>query len=377
MKYRRFGRLDWQVSALGFGAMRLPTIGGDHNKIDEVEAIKMLRYAIDHGVNYIDTAYPYHGGNSEVVVGKALGGGYRDKVKLATKMPTWMVNSQDDMVKYLDEQLKRLQTDHVDFYLLHGLNKERWAKMRELGALDWAERAIDGGKVRHLGFSFHDDLETFRGIIDGYGGWTLCQIQYNFENEELQAGTKGLEYAADKGLAVVIMEPLLGGYLVNPPVEVQGVWDSDKRNPVDMALQWLWNKPAVSVVLSGMSAMEQVQQNVESASASGVGSLKEEDLSLVRRVHDKYAEIRPIPCTKCEYCMPCPNGVNIPRNFELYNQGIAYNKMDKSRRAYERHMPENERASACKGCRTCEEKCPQGIAISEWMPRVHNELGPK
>jgi predicted aldo/keto reductase-like oxidoreductase len=377
MKYRRFGKLDWQVSALGFGAMRLPTVGEDRSKIDEVEAIKMLRYAIDHGVNYIDTAYPYHGGNSEIVVGKALMDGYREKVRIATKMPTWLVNSKADMDKYFGEQLKRLQNECIDFYLLHGLNRERWIKMLDLDVLGWAEKAIADGKIGHLGFSFHDEYEVFREIVDGYDGWVLSQIQYNFENEDLQAGTRGLEYAASKGLAVVVMEPLLGGYLVNPPDEVQKIWDEAKKNPVDMALQWLWNKPQVSVVLSGMSTIEQVRQNVESASSSGIGKLTNEDLNLIARVRDKYRKIRPIPCTKCGYCMPCPSGVNIPRNFELYNQGVAYNKMDLSRAIYNGSMEEGQRASACVACKSCEGKCPQKIAISEWMPRIHEELALK
>ncbi|MEM2087490.1 MAG: aldo/keto reductase [Thermoproteota archaeon] len=374
MKFRRFGKLDWQVSALGFGAMRLPVVGDDHSKVDEPEAIKMIRYAIDHGVNYVDTAYPYHGGNGEIVVGKALKDGYREKVRLATKMPIWLINSKEDMDKTFNEQLKKLQTEYLDFYLLHALNKNSWLKIKNLNVFDWAERVISEGRIKYLGFSFHDDYEVFKEIIDAYDKWTLCQMQYNYENEEIQAGTRGLKYAAGKGLAVVIMEPLLGGALANPPPAVKQIWDEAGKNPVETALQWLWNKPEVSVVLSGMSAMEQVKQNIEFASRSGVGLLTEEDLKLVARVHAAYKELRPIPCTKCGYCMPCPNGVDIPWNFEVYNNGVAYNSMGASKWAYNNNIPAEKRASACVGCRTCEEKCPQKIKISEWMPKIDKEL---
>ena len=363
------------ASALGFGAMRLPTIGGEGSNVDEAEAIRIIRYAIDHSVNYIDTAYGYHKGISEVVVGKALRDAYREKVKIATKLPTWLVNSHVDMDNCLNEQLKRLQTDHVDFYLLHGLQKQRWARMLELYIFDWAEKAISEGKIINLGFSFHDEYEVFTNILDGYERWTFCQIQYNYENENMQAGTKGLKYAANKGLAVVIMEPLLGGYLTRPPDGVKSIWQSANRDPVDMALQWLWDKPEVSVVLSGMSAIKEVQQNVESASRSGVGTLTNGDMELVSRVHNKYKELRPIPCTKCGYCMPCPNGVDIPSNFDTYNLGMAYNKLEMSREFYNsKFFPAEKRASACKACKTCEDKCPQHIIVSEWMPKVHKEL---
>ncbi|MEM2941486.1 MAG: aldo/keto reductase [Thermoproteota archaeon] len=374
MKFRRFGKLDWRVSALGFGAMRLPVVGDDHSKVDEPEAIRMIRYAIDNGVNYVDTAYPYHGGNGEIVVGNALKDGYRERIRLATKMPTWLINSKEDMDRIFNEQLKKLQTDYVDMYLLHSLDKGRWKKMKSLNVFDWAERVVSEDRIKYLGFSFHDSFEVFKEIVDGYDKWVFCQIQYNYENENIQAGTKGLKYAAGKGLGVVIMEPLLGGALANPPPAVKQIWDEAGKHPVETALQWLWSKPEVSVVLSGMSTMEQVKQNIEFASRSGVGILTEEDLKLIARVHAKYRELRPIPCTKCGYCMPCPNGVDIPTNIELYNNGVAYNSMGASKWAYNNNIPAEKRANACVGCRTCEEKCPQKIRISEWMQKIDKEL---
>jgi predicted aldo/keto reductase-like oxidoreductase len=383
MQYRNFGKLDWKVSALGFGAMRLPTKGEDHSNIDEPEATKMVHYAIDHGVNYLDTAYPYHrgkeekSGNSERFLGRALKGGYRGKVKLATKMPCWLVEAAEDFDKFLNEQLGKLQTDHVDFYLLHGLNQDRWHQMRDLGALPWAEGALADGRIGHIGFSFHDKYEVFQEIIDAYDGWTFCQIQHNYMDIENQAGTKGLQYAASKGLAVVIMEPILGGRLVDPPQPVQDVWDTapKKRTPAAWALQWLWNQPEVSVVLSGMSTMQQVEENVASADVSGVGTLTEEELALMAQVRAKYQEISPIPCTKCGYCLPCPNGVNIPRIFETFNSGVMYDKIEDARRGYNQWLPEEERANLCVQCRECEVSCPQGIPISEWMTIVHAVLG--
>jgi predicted aldo/keto reductase-like oxidoreductase len=376
MQYRTFGKLDWKGSALGFGCMRLPTVGGDRSNIDEPEATRMVHYAIDHGVNYIDTAYPYHGGSSERFLGRALQGGYRQKVRLATKLPSWLVETQADFDRYLNEQLQKLQTDHVDFYLLHGLRASRWENLSKLDILERAEVAIGDGRIGHVGFSFHDKFEVFQEIIDAYDHWTFCQIQYNYMNEEEQAGTKGLEYAASKGLAVVVMEPLLGGKLVAPPQAIQDLWDSTavRRTPAEWALQWLWSKPKVSVVLSGMSTMEQVRQNVASADGSGVGVLTQTELELVGKVRDKYDELCPIPCTRCRYCMPCPNGVDIPRNFAVLNNGVMYNAIEDARRGYTR-IPEEARASVCIQCQQCEELCPQSILISEWMPIVHQVLG--
>jgi hypothetical protein len=355
--------------------MRLPTRGEDNKDIDEPESTRMLRHAIDAGLNYVDTAYPYHGGNSELFVGRALQDGYRERVKLATKLPCWKVKATEDFDRYLDEQLEKLQTDHIDFYLLHALNKDSWQKMRDLEVLKRAEGALSDGRIRYLGFSFHDEYEVFEEIVDAYD-WTFCQIQYNYMDIENQAGTKGLRHAAAKGLAVVIMEPLLGGKLVNPPNPIQALWDSApaKRAPADWALQWLWNQPEVAVVLSGMSTMQHVEENIASADVAGIGTLAPNELALFDQVRKKYDELCPIPCTKCGYCMPCPNGVDIPRNFAVYNEGVMYEKPDKAREGY-KWIDEEKRASACIQCRECEEKCPQSILISEWMPIVHEVLG--
>jgi len=375
MRYRSFGKLDWQVSALGFGCMRLPTHGAERD-IDEPEAIRMLRYAIDQGVNYLDTAYGYHGGNSERLVGKALQDGYRDRVRLATKLPPNRVQTAADFDVLLDEQLRKLQTDHIDFYLLHGLDQESWHKVRDLGVLAWAEGAIADRRIVHLGFSFHDKFEVFQEIVDAYDRWTFCQIQYNYMDVDQQAGTRGLQYAASRGLGVVIMEPLLGGRLASPPEQIRELWRAahTSRSPADWALQWLWNQPEVSVVLSGMSTMEQVEQNIASASVSGIGTLMQTDLDLVARVRGTYQDLCPIPCTKCGYCMPCPNGVNIPGDFELLNNGAMYDAMGEMRREYQ-NLAEGERADACIQCRECEAKCPQHIPISDWMPIVQDVLG--
>ena len=376
MDYRRFGRLNWMVSALGFGCMRLPTVGGDHSHIDEPLATRMIYYAIDHGVNYIDTAYPYHGGNSERFLGKVLKGSYRDRIRLATKLPCWLIADRGDFDRYFNEQLERLQTDHVDFYLLHSLHANTWRKVRDLGVLEWAEEARRSGRIGHLGFSFHDRYEVFKEIVDAYEGWDFCQIQYNYMDVDNQAGTQGLRYAASKGLAVVVMEPLLGGRLANPPVAVQAVWDSAarKRSAVEWALQWLWNQPEVSVVLSGMSAMEHVVENVACAERSGVGTLTADEIALVDRARAAYLGLRPIPCTGCEYCLPCPNGLGIPSLLDMLNSAALYGDIEGARRRYG-HMPEGERAGACQECRQCEDLCPQQIPISEWMARIHRVLG--
>lgn len=374
MKYRGFGKLDWKASALGFGAMRLPIVGKDQGNINEAEAIKMTRYAIDHGVNYVDTAYPYHKGKSEVVVGKSLKDRYREKVKLATKMPTWLVNSQKEMDKYLDEQLSRLQTDHIDFYLLHGLTKERWTKMNELNVFEWCDKAISDGRIRYLGFSFHDEFEVFKDIIDSYDGWTFCQIQYNYMDTEYQAGTKGLRYAASKGLAVVVMEPIAGGLLAaTPPEEVQAIWNEAgiERTPAEWALQWVWNHPDVSVVLSGMSTMEQVIQNVESVRRSGPNTLTEVELEIISRVREKYLEYGVIGCTGCRYCMPCPEGVDIAEILEFYNEYLKKRADPSAReeiiRKYDRIVSPEEGAKRCAQCGECEDKCPQRLPVRRLM----------
>lgn len=375
MKYRKFGSLDWKTSALGFGCMRFPVINGDSSKIDEEKSAEMLLHAIDQGINYLDSAYNYHGGSSEVFLGKTLQGGYRDKVKLATKLPSWKVEKKADFDLLLNEQLQRLRTDRIDFYLLHALNKKFWANLESLDVLDWLARTRSDGRIINVGFSFHDDLSLFKTIVDSFQGWDFCLIQYNYMDQDYQAGKEGLQYAAGKGMGVVIMEPLRGGRLVDPPQGIQDQWDKaeKKRSAVDWSLQWLWNHPEVSLVLSGMSTLEQVQQNLASASRSGVGSLTESELKLVEDVRSTYLGMELIPCTSCGYCVPCPEGVDIPRILRIYNDGIMYDKKDISKNNYNLWVPEENKGNLCVSCGECEDKCPQHIPISDWMPRIHQE----
>ena len=385
MQYRTFGALDWRPSALGFGAMRLPLLSADPeatkpdpSRIDYPAATAMLHWAIDHGVNYVDTAYIYHGGASEPWLAQALEGGYREKVKVATKLPIWDVKEAADLDRFLDEQRERLRMERIDCYLLHGLDAESWDKVESLGVLEWGAGALADGRIAHFGFSFHDDYSVFERIVDaGAGLWSFCQIQYNYMDTEFQAGTRGLEYAAARGLAVVVMEPIRGGMLARKaPPKVARLWRQARarRSRADWALQWIWDHPQVSLVLSGMSTMRQVRENVASAERSAVGALSEEELAVVAQVRDAYRELAVIPCTDCKYCLPCPNGVQIPGVFAIYNDAEIYG--DRARaRLYYAWLEEGERADRCARCGRCEELCPQGIGIMDWLEKAQAFLG--
>ncbi len=360
--------------------MRLPVIGNDNSRIDETHALKMVRHAIDHGVNYFDTAYPYHGfdfskgGASEPFLGRALKNGYRDRVYIATKLPSWLIHTGDDMDRILDEQLRRLDTDAIDFYLLHGLDTSYWKNLSQLGVLEFLSRAVEAGKIRYAGFSFHDETDLFMEIVDAYD-WTFCQIQYNYMDEEYQAGKEGLLYAAEKGLAVVAMEPLRGGTLVNGlPLKARELLEqaAPGRTPVGWALQWLWKRPEVTVVLSGMSHMDHLMENLDLA-ATPIDEWSDRDEETLRKAVKVIRGLKQVDCTACGYCLPCPEGVNIPRNFALLND--HYMLQDPAARLrYQRLLSDTARASNCIQCGECEPKCPQGIAIPEELVRVDEVL---
>jgi predicted aldo/keto reductase-like oxidoreductase len=357
--------------------MRFPTIDGKSGNIDQEKTNAMISRAVEGGVNYFDTAYVYHDQKSEIALGKALQGGLRERVRIATKSPIWLINEAEEFNRMLDEQLERLQTSAIDFYLLHSLDKDSWEKVQRLGLLRRAEAGKADGKIRYLGFSFHDKAEIFTKIVDGYHAWDFCQIQYNYMDIENQAGTAGLRYAASKGLAVVIMEPLLGGKLALDLPATRPLWNSaaQKRTPADWALQWLWNQPEVSLALSGMSTIEQVEENIASASVSGPGILNTEEVAWVEQVREIIQSRSPIPCTACEYCLPCPNGVNIPRNFDVYNRAAMYDTLETSRGEYKYWIPDDQKAAACIQCEECLTKCPQKIAISTWLPLIEEVMG--
>lgn len=375
MQYRNFTKDNIEVSALGFGCMRFPILDNDSSKIDEEKTIEMLRYAIDNGVNYIDTAYNYHQGNSEYVVGKALKDGYRKKVYLATKLPVWKVESYEDFNELLDEQLKKLDTDYIDFYLMHALNKERWDKIKNLGVLRFADEAKKSGKVKYIGFSFHDELDVFKEIIDSYD-WDFCQIQLNYVDRDYQAGEEGLKYAYNKGISVVIMEPIKGGKLTNPSEEIKSIWDSyeEKRTPAEWALRWVLNHREVSVVLSGMNNIEQVKENIKTVSNAKANSLSEEELKLIDKVTDVYNEKIKVGCTGCEYCLPCEQGVSIPDIFQIYNDLYAFGTEENSKKAYSSFIEKGIDASRCIECGRCEAACPQNIEIIKYLKEAHRVL---
>jgi hypothetical protein len=381
MKYRKFGKLDWKVSALGFGAMRLPVLNNDFGNVNQPEVIRMMRYAFDHGVNYVDSAYGYHHGTSDIVIGKALEDGYREKVRIATKLPCHEVNSSEDFDRCLNEQLKRLQTNSIDFYLLHHLNKLTWSKMRNLGVLKWADGAIADGRISYFGFSFHDNFEVLREIINSYDNWTVCQIQYNYMDENFQAGTRGLEYAHKKGLAVVVMEPIKGGRITVFPEQVGKLWTNApvQRTPAEWALRWVWNHQEVTLALSGMSTMQQVIENIATAEHSEPYNLTADEVALMGRVRDAYRSLSPVSCTACRYCIPCPNGVDIPRIFEFYNEGMIFRDAARWRKMYSNQnmIKEEQRADKCIKCEQCVEKCPQKLPIPEQLEKAHAFLTAK
>ncbi len=378
MEYRSFGKIDFKPSALGFGCMRLRCEDGTgmSRNVDEKESVRMMRYAMDHGVNYLDTAYTYHGGNSEIVLGKAIKDGYRQKIKLADKSPVFLIKKETDFDEMLDKQLKRLGTDFIDFYLMHSISYHTFEKhVLEFDLIGKAERAKKAGKIGHIGFSFHDDYQAFEKILNAYDGWEFCQIQLNYLDTENQAGLKGLRAAAAKGLGVVVMEPLLGGKLASPPKRVLDIFDKSevKRTPVEWALDFLWDMPEVSIVLSGMNTMKQTEENVAYAQKAKPGMLSDKDQALIKEVVMRFNSLVSIPCTGCSYCMPCPNGVNIPENFGVYNDFFMYDDPAVARAAFHQMKSwQGAKASAasCVGCGVCEEKCPQKIPISEIMPKA-------
>lgn len=368
MRYRVLGKTGVEVSVLGFGCMRFPTLEDD--SIDEAQAIEMVRHGIDSGINYLDTAFGYHSGNSERLVGKVLKDGYREKAYLATKLPLWSVNCEEDVEKIFNEQLEKLDTDYIDFYLLHAVNNESWeTKVLKFDILPKLEKLKKQGKIRHLGFSFHDDLWVFKKITDAYDGFEFCQIQFNYIDVDYQAGIEGLEYAASKGLGVIVMEPLLGGKLANLNEKVAAKLSGEKT-PVEWALDFVWNRPEVGMLLSGMGSMQMVEDNLSYADKSEAGMLSQEQLEMLADAKRVFDEMNLVPCTGCEYCMPCPAGVQIPKVFSAFNNITAG-----GRRLVKEIFPDIEsNASLCKKCGKCESACPQHIKISETLRMVKNQF---
>ncbi|MCT4620762.1 MAG: aldo/keto reductase [Marinisporobacter sp.] len=378
MQYRVVPKTGDKISAIGFGCMRLATRLG---RIDEAKAEEQIRYAIEKGVNYFDTAYPYHNGDSERFLGKVFcDRTLREKVKIATKLPPWLVKSREDMDNILKEQLKKLQVETIDYYLVHGImSQEIWDQLKELGVLEFLNEVKEKGYIKNIGFSCHSDLQTFKNVVDDYD-WDMCQIQYNFLDENIQAGTKGLKYAAERNIAVFIMEPLRGGNLSNKvPAQVQKLWDSVnvKRTPAEWALKWIWNHEEVTCILSGMNNDEHIRENIHTANTTESNTLTKEEISLIEQVRDKYKELTKIPCTACAYCMPCPAGVNIPECFEKYNDKYMFGTMN-ARLMYEVQiggiMGKAHRASQCIGCGKCEKHCPQHIEIRKELKKVSKEF---
>ena len=384
MLYRKLGRTGIEVSILGLGCMRfplrnisdgVPTTLKQSEEIDEEQAMEMIQHSINRGINYFDTAYTYHGGKSEPLLGKAVKG-HREKIMIVTKLPIWLVQKEDDFERYFNEQMERLDTDYLDAYLLHGLTRKLWDRVRELRVLHSLERILADHRVRHVGFSFHDDVRIFKEIVDGYD-WAICQIQYNYFDRNYQAGREGLEYAASKGLGVVVMEPLRGGKLTNKiPDQVQKVWDQadPKRAPVEWALRWIWNHSEVSTVLSGMSSMSQLRENIKIANEANSFSLSKKNLELIDRVTELYKKMCIVDCTACGYCMPCPQGVNIPLNFTLYNDTSVFEALGNAAMRYKEMLSPEQKASQCTACGECEERCPQHIPIIEELKKAHDRL---
>lgn len=376
MEYREFNKTGEKISLFGFGTMRLPAVDTDYGQIDEKEAIRMMRYAIESGVNYFDTAYMYHNGTSEGVLGKALQDGYRDKVYIADKMPLWLAKKEGGFEAIFENQFKRLNVDHIDFYLLHSLDRISWQKVKEKGVMPYLEKMKAEGRIGKIGFSFHDELSVFKTIINEYP-WEFCQIQLNYMDAEFQAGVEGLKYAGEKGLPVVIMEPMKGGKLTQSiPEYIQAIWDKApvKRSPAEWALRFVADFPEVLTILNGVSTMGQLEENIRILSCAPPDSLSAEEHRIIKEAADGYNRMIKASCTNCKYCMPCLQDINIPETMNIYNQWHLYHAYAPTKRELTLRIPEGKRPSNCTDCKACEEKCPQHLPISSIMRETAEAL---
>ena len=368
-----FGNLGFDVSRFGIGTMRLPTTKHQDGtlSIDREKAIAMIRRGIDGGVNYVDTAYGYHQGESEVVTGLALQDGYREKTLLTTKLPCWLVKEKADMDKLLDEQLEKLGTPYVDFYLLHSLSLDSYHRMKELDYPEFFERAIKDGRIRHAGFSFHDDKDAFLEIIDDYP-WDMAQIQFNYLDDQTQATVDGLLYAGKKGIPVVIMEPLRGGALGFPPEEILEMMQNNHRkySPAEWAFRYTAHYPQATTILSGVNTMEQLEENLRIFNHITPGNLDKDDLRFIAKVKETYLSRIAIGCTKCNYCMPCPQGVNIPRIFEIYNDSYRFDSPHYLKHQYQFVVRAESEGARCVRCGQCESVCPQQLPIMDTLETI-------
>ncbi len=377
MEYKKLGKTDLKISKLGFGCMRFRAEDGSsdmmsaNKPIDKDYTIRLLHKAIEEGVNYFDTAYVYHGGKSETLLGEAFRDGKRNKIQIATKLPAWLAKTPEDFDKLLDEQLKRLETDYLDVYLVHALSGRAWDKAYALGITDFLDKIKKQGKVKAVGFSFHDEYDAYKTILDAYN-WDVSQIQLNYLDENYQAGIKGMQDAAKKDIGIIVMEPLKGGKLaINQPVDVMKLWDKypANRTPADWALRWVWDKEEVACVLSGMHSFEELDQNLVTASTSSINTLTHQEIETYKKVKDIYRKRSKVSCTACGYCMPCPVGVEIPTNFKLYNDVFMFDDNFFAPGVY-KTLKSEQKASACIACGKCEEICPQQIKVSEVMKDV-------
>lgn len=357
-------RIQGDQGLLGLGCMRLPILNDDPTQIDYEKTFELFDAAVSQGLTYFDTAYVYHGGNSEKVIGAYFGAKGKRQIKVATKLPVWMVKTQDDIYRLVDEQLERLNVETIDNYLLHAMNKTTWANMLALDIFSVLEKLKASGKISKIGFSFHDESQVFQEILNYYS-WDFCQIQLNYMDENYQAGLAGLHLAKEKGIHVIVMEPLRGGSLTNSvPSDIQAIWATNpvQKTPAAWAFDYLYNQEGVDLVLSGMGTIAQLTENVEVAKASFCGMLSENEQNLIKHVADTYRSRIQNNCTDCGYCMPCEFGVNIPRTFKLYNQSFMFDDQATYKVHYNQ-MPKESRADQCTACGQCEGKCPQNIGI--------------
>lgn len=367
MKYVEFGKTGLKVSRFGLGCMRYPE--------SEAEAIEMVRYALDHGVNYVDTAYVYK--NSEEILGRALKDGYREKTYIATKSPIWQITKHEDFEKFLDEELLRLGTDHIDIYLLHNLGLDNWKKVKRYDGFTFLDKMIKKGKIGHKAFSFHGTSTLFKEVIDAFD-WEMAQIQLNILDEFQQAGIDGLKYAEEKGIPVVVMEPLRGGHIIkNCPQEAMDLVENypEKRSLTEWAFRWLYNMPETTVILSGTNTLDQLKENLEIFDHAVPNVMSSKDLDLIKKIREAFEMKNNINCTGCRYCMPCPNGVDIPQVFQLYNSTSVMEGHFVDRLVYQVTVaPSGQGGDQCIECGICMEHCPQGIEIPENLKKAHETL---